>query len=78
MATALALALGWLVTRAWLPERLRIWGHGHRYSHQFERLARLLDSAAAWRARSQASAAPGKSFFRASDPALASSLAASP
>ena len=46
VAWALTLALGWLVTRAWLPERLRAWGDGHRYGHQFERLARLLDSAA--------------------------------
>ena len=46
MAWVLTLALGWLVTRAWLPERLRIWANGHRYGHQFERLARLLDSAA--------------------------------
>jgi uncharacterized protein (TIRG00374 family) len=34
------------VTRAWLPEKLRGWGHGHRYGYQFDRLARLLDSAA--------------------------------
>jgi len=46
VAWALVLALGWLVTRAWLPQRLRDWGHGHRYGYQFERLARLLDSAA--------------------------------
>ena len=46
VAWVLTLALGWLVTRAWLPERLRIWGHGHRYGHQCEQLARLLDSAA--------------------------------
>ena len=47
VAWVLTLALGWLVTRAWLPQRLRDWGHGHRYGYQFERLARLLDSAAA-------------------------------
>jgi uncharacterized membrane protein YbhN (UPF0104 family) len=46
VAWALALALGGLVTRPWLPQRLRDWGHGHRYGHQVERLARLLDSAA--------------------------------
>jgi uncharacterized protein (TIRG00374 family) len=46
VAWALVLGLGWLVTRAWLPDRLRDWGFGHRHSHQFERLARLLDAAA--------------------------------
>ncbi len=46
VAWVLVLALGWLVTRPWLPDRLRDWGDGHRYGHQFDRLARLLDSAA--------------------------------
>jgi uncharacterized protein (TIRG00374 family) len=46
VAWVLALGLGWLVTRTWLPEKLRDWGRGHRYGYQFERLARLLDSAA--------------------------------
>ncbi|MCB1921635.1 MAG: flippase-like domain-containing protein [Candidatus Competibacteraceae bacterium] len=46
MAWVLTLGLGRLVTRPWLPQKLRDWGHNHRYSHQFERLARLLDAAA--------------------------------
>lgn len=46
LAWVLALGLGWLVTRNGLPERLRRWGDGHRYGQQFERAARLLDSAA--------------------------------
>lgn len=46
VAWILALGLGWLVTRAWLPDKLRSWGCGHRHGHQFDRLARLLDSAA--------------------------------
>jgi uncharacterized membrane protein YbhN (UPF0104 family) len=46
VAWVLTLGLGWLVTRAWLPERLRGWGRNHRYGYQFDRLARLLDSAA--------------------------------
>jgi uncharacterized membrane protein YbhN (UPF0104 family) len=40
------LGLGGLATRPWLPEKLQIWGKGHRYGYQFDRLARLLDSAA--------------------------------
>ncbi|MFO1423821.1 MAG: lysylphosphatidylglycerol synthase transmembrane domain-containing protein [Candidatus Competibacteraceae bacterium] len=46
VAWVLVLALGWLVTRPWLPDRLRGWGDGHRYGHRFDRLARLFDSAA--------------------------------
>ncbi|MDG4595306.1 MAG: lysylphosphatidylglycerol synthase transmembrane domain-containing protein [Candidatus Contendobacter sp.] len=46
VAWVLVLALGWLVTRRWLPDRLRGWGDGHRYGHRFDRLARLFDSAA--------------------------------
>jgi len=46
VAWVLTLGLGWLVTRPWLPEKLRVWGQGHRYGHQFGQLARLLDSAA--------------------------------
>jgi len=46
VAWVLVLALGWLVTRPWVPDRVRDWGDGHRYGHQFDRLARLLDSAA--------------------------------
>ena len=46
LAWVLTLGLGWLVTRTWLPERLRQWGDGHRYGRQFERAARLLDAAA--------------------------------
>ncbi len=45
IAWALTLGLSWLVTRSWLPEKLRGWGQGHRFGHQFDRLARLLDSA---------------------------------
>ena len=45
VAWGLTLGLIALTTRAWLPERLRAWGQGHRYGHQFDRLARLLDSA---------------------------------
>ncbi|MCB1780881.1 MAG: flippase-like domain-containing protein, partial [Candidatus Competibacteraceae bacterium] len=47
IAGVLTLGLGWLITRTWLPEKLRGWGQGHRYGHQSGRLARLLDSAAA-------------------------------
>jgi uncharacterized membrane protein YbhN (UPF0104 family) len=47
VAWLLTLGLGGLVTRPWLPGKLRCWGQGHRYSHYFDRLARLLDSAAA-------------------------------
>ena len=46
VAWGLTLGLIWLVTRAWLPERLLMLGQGHRYGHRFDRLARLLDSAA--------------------------------
>lgn len=46
VAWASVLVLGGLVTRPWLPDRLRDWGDGHRYGHQLDRLARLLDSAA--------------------------------
>ena len=46
VAWGLTLGLIWLATRARLPERLRARGQGHRYGHQFDRLARLLDSAA--------------------------------
>ncbi|MGB5064375.1 MAG: lysylphosphatidylglycerol synthase transmembrane domain-containing protein [Candidatus Competibacter sp.] len=46
VAWMLTLGLGWLATRAWLPEKLRAWGQNHRHGHQFDRLARLLDSAA--------------------------------
>ncbi|HCB15159.1 MAG TPA: TIGR00374 family protein [Gammaproteobacteria bacterium] len=47
IAGVLTLGLGWLITRTWLPEKLRGWGQNHRHGHQFGRLARLLDSAAA-------------------------------
>ncbi len=46
LAWGLTLGLGGLVTRPWLPEKLRVWGQDHRYGHQFGQLARLLDSAA--------------------------------
>lgn len=46
IAWGVTLGLGWLVTRPWLPEQLRVWGRGHRYGQQFGQLARLLDSAA--------------------------------
>lgn len=46
VAWVLTLGLGGLATRPWLPEKLQIWGKGHRYGYQFVRLARLLDSAA--------------------------------
>lgn len=46
IAWVLTLGLGWLVTRAWLPGKLRGWAQQHRHGHHFERLARLLDSAA--------------------------------
>ena len=46
VAWVLTLGLGGLVTRPWLPEKLRVWGQGHRYGHQLGQLARLLDSAA--------------------------------
>ena len=46
VAWVLTLGLGGLATRPWLPEKLQIWGKGHRYGYQFDRLARLLDSAA--------------------------------
>ncbi len=46
VAWVLTLGPGWLVTRPWLPEKLRTRRHGHRYGHQLDRLARLLDSAA--------------------------------
>jgi uncharacterized protein (TIRG00374 family) len=46
VAWVLTLGLGGLATRLWLPEKLRGWGKGHRYGHQFDRLAQLLDSAA--------------------------------
>ncbi|MDG4552211.1 MAG: lysylphosphatidylglycerol synthase transmembrane domain-containing protein [Candidatus Contendobacter sp.] len=46
IAWASVLMLGWLVTRPWLPDRLRGWGNGHRYGHPLDRLARLLDAAA--------------------------------
>ncbi|MDG4554652.1 MAG: lysylphosphatidylglycerol synthase transmembrane domain-containing protein [Candidatus Competibacter sp.] len=45
MAWVLTLGLGWLLTRAWLPGKLRAWGQHHRHAHQFDRLARLLGSA---------------------------------
>lgn len=46
IAWGLTLGLGWLMTRPWLPEKLRVWGRGHRYGQQFGQLARLFDSAA--------------------------------
>ncbi|MCB1765815.1 MAG: flippase-like domain-containing protein [Candidatus Competibacteraceae bacterium] len=46
VAWILTLGLGGLVTCPWLPGKLRGWGRNHRYGHQFERLARLLDAAA--------------------------------
>ena len=46
LAWVLTAPLGWLMTRAWLPDKLCVLGQGHRYGHQFDRLARLLDSAA--------------------------------
>lgn len=46
LAWVLTAPLGWLITRAWLPDKLRVLGQGLRYGHQFDRLARLLDSAA--------------------------------
>ena len=46
IAWGLTLGLGWLVTHRRLPEQLRTWGQGHRYSYQLGQLARLLDSAA--------------------------------
>ncbi len=46
IAWGLTLGLGGLVTRPWLPEKLRVWGQGHRYEHRLGQLARLLDSAA--------------------------------
>jgi uncharacterized membrane protein YbhN (UPF0104 family) len=46
VAWGLTLGLIGLATRAWLPERLRAWGQGHRYGPSLDRLARLLDSAA--------------------------------
>jgi len=46
VAWGLTLGLGWLATRPWLPEKLRVWGQGHRYEHRLGQLARLLDSAA--------------------------------
>ena len=46
LAWGLTLGLGGLVTRPWLPEKLRGWGQDHRYGHQCGQLARLLDSAA--------------------------------
>ena len=46
LAWVLTVPLGWLITRTWLPDKLRVLGQGHRYGHQFDRLARLLDSAA--------------------------------
>lgn len=45
VAWMLTLGLGGLVTRPWLPEKLRVWGQGHRYEHRLGQLARLLDSA---------------------------------
>lgn len=47
VAWGLTLGLGWLVTRVWLPGKVRAWGQGHRHGRYFDRLARLLDSAAA-------------------------------
>ncbi|MCB1778072.1 MAG: flippase-like domain-containing protein [Candidatus Competibacteraceae bacterium] len=47
VAWILTLGLGGLVTRPGLPQRLRDWAPHHRYGPQLERLARLLDSAAA-------------------------------
>lgn len=46
VAWGLTLGLGGLVTRPGLPTKLRSWGQGHRFGHQFDRLGRMLDSAA--------------------------------
>lgn len=46
LAWVLTVPLGWLITRTWLPDKLRVLGQGYRYGHQCDRLARLLDSAA--------------------------------
>ena len=46
IAWALVLGLAWLVTRPWLPAKLQRWGRQHRhFSHQFDRVARLLKAA---------------------------------
>ncbi len=46
VAWGLTLGLGWLVTRPWLPAKLRSWGHGHRFGQQIDRLSRMLAAAA--------------------------------
>ena len=46
IAWTLVLGLAWLVTRPWLPAKLQRWGRQHRhFSHQFDRVARLLKAA---------------------------------